>query len=106
MAGCCTGQGSKKRERQQTLDGLNGSVCMQFLTTYLHSLKHRMVYNTPKYVANSGLSSLRDPSLNTQIRLDRLPAYLRGEHLGESININIIDLMGTWLYQRIRGLLS
>lgn len=53
----------QERECQQTVDGLNGSMCMQFLATYLRSLKHRMVYNTPKYVANSGLSSLHDPRL-------------------------------------------
>lgn len=31
---------------QQTVDGLSGSMCVQFSATYLRSLKHRLVYNT------------------------------------------------------------
>lgn len=46
MAGRCTGQGSRNAKCQQAVDGLRGSMCVQFSATYLRSLKHRMVYNT------------------------------------------------------------
>jgi hypothetical protein len=90
--------GLQHRTRLQQGDAdrqVMASMAACAIFSYLHSFQSRMAYDMLKYVANSDSSSLHDRQLRYSDPARWVPSsppYPRGENLGDSININIIDL--------------